>query len=180
MRRSNFTVINRSIRGWLGVISLRRQCRDNGDKILRGNERIPQQGRVMETRKKILCIEDDREAAALIAEELCERGFDVSVEYDGQAGLAAILRNSPDLVLCDVNMPIMSGCEVAERLASIGPDFGSIPFVFLTAMTDLDNANQARKLGSHLTKPIDFEALGLTIDSRLRSASRNTDEAGKS
>ena len=41
-----------------------------------------------ETRKKVLCIEDDRETAALIAEELVERGFEVSVAHDGRAGFA--------------------------------------------------------------------------------------------
>jgi DNA-binding response OmpR family regulator len=52
-----------------------------------------------EARKKILCIEDDRETAALIAEELVERGFEISIAHDGRAGLAAILKNMPDLVL---------------------------------------------------------------------------------
>src|SRR2546421_80761 len=52
-----------------------------------------------EARKKILCIEDDRETAALIAEELVERGYEVSIAHDGREGLAAILRQMPDLVL---------------------------------------------------------------------------------
>lgn len=122
----------------------------------------------METRKKILCIEDDREATALIVEDLCDRGFDVSVAHDGEAGLSAILRYAPDLVLCDINMPIMSGFEVAERLAAIAPHCANLPFVFLTAMTDNDNATRARQFGIHVTKPIDFETLGLIIDARVR------------
>ena len=63
-------------------------------------------------RKKILCIEDDREAAALIAEELTDRGFDVIVAHDGHEGFVSILKIAPDLVLCDVSLPIMSGFEV--------------------------------------------------------------------
>ena len=59
--------------------------------------------------KKILCIEDDRETAALIAEELIDRGYDVSVAHDGREGLAAILKIMPDLVLSDISMPAMSG-----------------------------------------------------------------------
>ena len=51
------------------------------------------------TRKKILCIEDDRDTAALIAEELVERGFEVSIAHNGQEGLLAILKEKPDLVL---------------------------------------------------------------------------------
>jgi CheY-like chemotaxis protein len=73
------------------------------------------------TRKKILCIEDDRDTAALIAEELVERGFEVSIAHNGQEGLLAILKEKPDLVLCDIGVPIMSGFEVLERLSEIPP-----------------------------------------------------------
>jgi PleD family two-component response regulator len=60
-------------------------------------------------RKKVLCVEDDRETATLIAEELVERGFEVRIAHNGQEGLLAILEDKPDLVLCDISMPIMSG-----------------------------------------------------------------------
>ena len=51
--------------------------------------------------RKILCIEDDRETAGLIAEELRERGFEVGVADGGQEGLMAIMRSTPDLCRCD-------------------------------------------------------------------------------
>jgi DNA-binding response OmpR family regulator len=54
-----------------------------------------------ESRKKVLCIEDERETAALLAEELTERGYDVHVAHDGRAGFAAILKFRPDLVLSE-------------------------------------------------------------------------------
>jgi CheY-like chemotaxis protein len=72
-------------------------------------------------RKKILCIEDDRESAALIAEELADRDFEVDIAHNGQEGFVAILKDKPDLVLCDMSMPIMSGFEVLERLTEIAP-----------------------------------------------------------
>jgi len=65
---------------------------------------------------KILCIEDDFETAKLIAEELTERGFDVIIARDGQEGLIAILKGIPDLVLCDIGLPKMSGFDVLARL----------------------------------------------------------------
>jgi DNA-binding response OmpR family regulator len=49
--------------------------------------------------KKILCIEDDRETAKLIAEELSERGFEVLIAYEGHEGFISILKGIPDLVL---------------------------------------------------------------------------------
>jgi DNA-binding response OmpR family regulator len=127
-----------------------------------------------EIRKKILCIEDDRETAALIAEEFAERGFEVSLAHDGQEGLAAIFKNMPDLVLCDVSMPVMTGFEVLERLTAIAPRFEDMPFVFLTALTDRDNELKGRHLGAddYVTKPIDFDILGAVIGARLARVAR--------
>jgi DNA-binding response OmpR family regulator len=125
-------------------------------------------------RKKILCIEDDRETATLIVEELLDRGYDVSVAYDGHEGLAAILRHEPDLVLADVSMPVMSGFEVLERLTAAAPRFESMPFVFLTALADRDNELKGWRLGAddYVTKPVDFEILGAVIAARLAHVAR--------
>jgi DNA-binding response OmpR family regulator len=121
------------------------------------------------SRQKILCIEDDAETAALVAEELAQRGFQVSLANNGQEGLSAILRWQPDLVLCDVNMPVMSGFEVLQRLTAIMPRFGQMPFVFLTAVTDRDSELKGWHLGAdgYFTKPIDFDLLNVTIRARL-------------
>jgi DNA-binding response OmpR family regulator len=127
-----------------------------------------------EPRKKILCIEDDRETAALIAEELVERGFEISIAHDGRAGLAAILKNMPDLVLSDISMPVMSGFELLERLTALEPRFAKMPFIFLTALTDRDNELKGRHLGAddYVTKPIDFEVLTTIINARLAGVAR--------
>jgi len=128
-----------------------------------------------EARKKILCIEDDRETAALIAEELVERGYEVSIAHDGREGLAAILRQMPDLVLSDISMPVMSGFEVLERLTALEPRFSKMPFVFLTALTDRDNELKGRQLGAddYVTKPIDFDVLATIITARLAGVARS-------
>jgi DNA-binding response OmpR family regulator len=128
-----------------------------------------------ETRKKILCIEDDRETAALIAEELVERGFEISIAHDGRTGLAAILKNMPDLVLSDISMPVMSGFELLERLTALEPRFAKMPFIFLTALTDRDNELKGRQLGAddYVTKPIDFEVLTTIINARLAGVARS-------
>jgi DNA-binding NarL/FixJ family response regulator len=127
-----------------------------------------------EARKKILCIEDDRETAGLIAEELADRGYDVVVAHDGRAGFAAILKETPDLVLSDISMPVMSGFELLERLTALAPRFGSMPFVFLTALTDRDSELKGRQLGAddYVTKPIDFDVLGTIIAARLAGVAR--------
>jgi DNA-binding response OmpR family regulator len=125
--------------------------------------------------KRILCIEDDSETAALIAEALIDRGYEVGVAYNGRDGLAAILRAAPDLVLADVSMPVMSGFDLLERLVAHEPRFARMPFVFLTALTDHDNELKGWQLGAddYLTKPVDFDVLAAVIESRLRRVARS-------
>jgi DNA-binding response OmpR family regulator len=122
-----------------------------------------------DARKKILCIDDDREVAALIAEDLTERNYSVVLAYDGKAGMEAILREQPDLVLCDINLPLVSGFEVLERLVGSGLSLGTMPFIFLTALSDRESELKGRQLGAddYVTKPIDFEILSKTIAARL-------------
>ena len=127
-----------------------------------------------EAQKKILCVEDDRETAALIAEELIDRGYDVTVAHDGREGLAAILKIMPDLVLSDISMPALSGFELLEQLTALAPRFSKMPFVFLTALTDRDNELKGRQLGAddYVTKPIDFDVLVAIIAARLNGVAR--------
>jgi len=128
-----------------------------------------------DARRKILCIEDDHETAALIGEELVERGYEVTLAHDGRAGFAAILKDTPDLVLSDISMPVMSGFELLERLTAVAPRFGNVPFVFLTALTDRDNELKGRQLGAddYVTKPIDFDVLDAIIRARLTRVARS-------
>ena len=128
-----------------------------------------------DARRKILCVEDDHETAALVAEELIERGYEVATAHDGREGFAAILKSTPDLVLCDISMPVMSGFELLERLTALAPRFGNMPFVFLTALTDRDNELKGRQLGAddYVTKPIDFDVLDTIIKARLARVARS-------
>ncbi len=126
-------------------------------------------------RRKILCIEDDRDTAALISEELIDRGFEVRTAYNGRDGLSAILKEPPDLVLSDIGMPGMSGFELLERLTSMEPRFESMPFVFLTALGDHDNELKGWQLGAddYLTKPVDYDVLAALITARLARVARS-------
>jgi DNA-binding NarL/FixJ family response regulator len=119
--------------------------------------------------KTILCIEDDRETAALLYEELTDAGYAVLLAHDGHEGLRAVLARLPDLVLSDISMPVMSGFEVLERLTALSPRFSSLPFIFLTALGDRESELRGRRLGAddYVTKPIDFDILTTMIARRL-------------
>src|SRR5262249_5428277 len=124
--------------------------------------------------KKILSIESNRKTATAIATELSNRGFNLSTAHDGQEGLVAILKEKPDLVLCDVDLPIMSGFEVLERLIDIAPRFGYMPFVFMTGQAGRKHELKGRQLGAddYIRKPIDFDILASIITARLSGVAR--------
>lgn len=128
-----------------------------------------------EAGKKILLIEDDPSTAALIVEELNDQGFIVNLAKNGREGFAAILQHTPDLIICDINMPVMTGFEVLERLVALAPRFSKMPFIFLTAQTDHENKLKGLRLGAddYITKPVDFEMLTMIISARLAGVARN-------
>jgi DNA-binding NarL/FixJ family response regulator len=129
----------------------------------------------MTSAKKLQLIEDDHEIAALISAELNDRGYQVSVSHTGQDGFVSILKNLPDLILCDINMPVMSGFDILKSLNDLTPQIGKIPFVIITALSDRTNALEARRLGADdiVVKPIDFEILHTIINARLAGVARN-------
>jgi len=127
-----------------------------------------------ELRPHVLCIDDDLETAGLIAEELVDRGFRVSTAFDGEEGFQAILAEQPDIALVDITMPVLSGFDLLERLVGIAPRCGSMPFLYLTALSDRANELRGRRLGAddYITKPIDFEILTAIINARLARVAR--------
>lgn len=124
---------------------------------------------MLQVRKKILCIEDDRQTAKLLAEELSRRGFHPLIAYDGRVGLGAIQRGIPHLVLCDVMLPDMSGFEILASVNDSVPPLRRVPFLFLTGATGRYSELQGRLLGAddYLAKPIDFDILETIIRTRL-------------
>lgn len=130
---------------------------------------------------KILCIEDEDALREDIVEELRDAGYRTIEAPDGQAGFAMILEQRPDLVLCDVNMPHMNGYELLTALRDAHPEFDDTPFVFLSALADRKDIIAGKKLGAddYLTKPVDFELLQVTVESRLRQIVRLNERKDK-
>ena len=129
----------------------------------------------MDTRPHILCIDDDRETVELVAEELADRGFRVSVAFDGEEGYRSMVENEPDLALVDVTMPALSGFGLLERITAMAPRFSHMPFLYLSALSDRDSELHGRQLGAddYITKPIDFDILVSIIQARLNRVARN-------
>jgi len=128
---------------------------------------------------QILCIEDNRETAGLITEVLEDEGFRVVVAGTGLKGLDA-LDARPDLILCDIDLPDVSGFQLLERIRAGKLLPSHVPFIFVTAFSQRQHQMQARQLGcdDYVTKPIDFELLVAIIRHRLAARLNRDQEAG--
>ena len=126
---------------------------------------------------KILCIEDEELLREDLVEELGDAGHNVIQAANGRNGLEMILAERPDLVLCDINMPDMNGFELLTALRNDHPEFDETPFIFLSALADRKDVIAGKRLGAddYLTKPVDFELLHVTVESRLRQVQRMTE-----
>lgn len=119
---------------------------------------------------RIICIEDDPDLRDDLVLELCEAGYDARGFADGVAGLAAVQAFSPDLVICDIQLPRCSGLELLRELTTSRPDDRSPLFILLSAYSDRQTRQQAAELGvaRFLVKPVDYAALLDLVGQLLR------------
>ena len=120
---------------------------------------------------KVLLAEDSRSNQMLIRAYVEEAGHQVTIVGDGQQAMESFIEERPDLVLLDVNMPVMSGIEVAQeihKIIDIENDW--IPIIFLSGMNE--SADIARGIDAggddYLIKPIDATVL----NAKLRAMQR--------
>jgi DNA-binding response OmpR family regulator len=131
---------------------------------------------------KVLCIDDEADIRQLLVEELSEAGLSVIEAENGQEGLQKIISEWPDIVICDVSMPVMNGHELMAEIQINHPEFSNIPFIMLTAMADRQNMIMGLESGvdDYITKPLDLELLVAKVrgcanriqNSRITPASR--------
>ncbi|MBQ4416162.1 MAG: response regulator [Butyrivibrio sp.] len=115
--------------------------------------------------QKIILVVDDDMTSLKLAKNILEKEYRVATVNAGQMVFKYLLKNTPDLILLDLNMPDMDGFEVMEQLR-VHPSYSSIPVIFLTA--NQDPQSEARCLESGA---IDFVAkpfVPLVLKSRVR------------
>ena len=119
-------------------------------------------------KKRILVIDDDPNLLDNVLELLEAEGFDGVGAVHGKAGVAAALAATPDLIICDVGMPVMDGFQVLETIRDY-PETATVPFIFLTARAERASWRQGMCLGAddYLTKPFARQELLSAINTRL-------------
>ena len=117
---------------------------------------------------KILIVEDNEENWDVLSRRLKRRGFDVVLAHDGEQGVASARSESPDLILMDMNMPLVDGWEATRRVKA-DPATRSIPVIALTAHGMDGDREKALEAGcdDHHAKPFELPRLLAQIDALL-------------
>jgi CheY-like chemotaxis protein len=116
----------------------------------------------------ILIIEDEAPIRANLVRFIELEGHQAFEAENGQVGLHAAMEKRPDLIICDVTMPLMNGREVLSALQN-EPTLKKIPFVFLSASAEPERFEEARRLGAvaYITKPFGFTQLRTVLQKHL-------------
>ena len=119
--------------------------------------------------KHLLLIEDNNEIRENTAEILELAGYKVRTAENGKIGVELALQEKPDLIICDIMMPVLDGYGVLHLLNK-NPDLTGIPFIFLTAKAERSDFRRGMEMGAddYITKPFsDIELLN-AVESRLK------------
>jgi signal transduction histidine kinase/CheY-like chemotaxis protein len=119
--------------------------------------------------RRILVVDDDVQAAESLRRVLCMRQHQVEVVHDGVQALEAAGRMAPEVVLLDIDLPVLNGLEVARRLRGT-PAGERVLLVATTGLGGDDDRRSTREAGfdHHLVKPIDLSALEALLNGPLR------------
>ena len=122
------------------------------------------------TRHRVLIVEDEQDIAGLIKHTL-ERGGQAEAEIvrSGDAALKVVADHPPDLIILDLNLPVLSGIEVC-RILRARADARHVPIIMLTARTSEDDRVSGLELGAddYVTKPFSLRELAARVRAVLR------------
>ena len=119
---------------------------------------------------KILLVEDHEELWDFLSRRLRRRGFEVVLAHDGQQALDQVAAEQPDIVLLDMDLPVMDGWTVARTLrAREGAAPARLPLIALTAHAMAGDRARALEAGcdDYHPKPVDLPRLLVQIDDAL-------------
>ena len=121
---------------------------------------------------KILVIEDNEMNRDMLTRRLERRGYEVIVAADGEEGISKVKSDHPDLVLMDMDLPILDGWEATRRLKA-AEETRAIPIIALTAHAMAGDREKALEAGcdDYDTKPVEFARLVHKIEAQLAKLS---------
>lgn len=117
------------------------------------------------TEKQLLLVEDNEINQQVAYEILNEAGFEIDICDNGAKAVAAVQKKDYDIILMDIQMPIMDGLEAAKQIRLLGGKFNSLPIIAMTAHALTGDSDKSIDAGmnAHITKPIDPDHVLETI-----------------
>lgn len=117
---------------------------------------------------RLILADDEAPTARVMSLALQKQGFDVEVYYNGKDALDATLANPPDVLVTDIEMPVMTGQELCEQLAQQMPA-RTFPVYVITGVTDLVHRKWTRDMADlhFLEKPVSIRRLSQELERRL-------------
>ena len=114
---------------------------------------------------RILIVDDNEDAAQLLAEFLSELGHEVRTAHDGPSAIDVARTFTPTICLVDIGLPVMDGYEVAKRLRQLDALPGNVRLMALTGYGQDTDRRRSKEAGfdGHLVKPVDLEMLVKTL-----------------
>jgi DNA-binding response OmpR family regulator len=118
---------------------------------------------------KVLVVEDEAALAKVLKMRLEIEGFDVRAAGDGQEAMEMIAQQRPDIVVCDLMMPVMDGKQVTQAIKS-DKKLKSIPVLILSALKRQQEMDELKRLGADdfAAKPFDSKELTARIRGLLK------------
>jgi CheY-like chemotaxis protein len=122
---------------------------------------------------KILLVEDSEQIWDFLSRRLQRRGHEVVLAHNGEDGVASAKSATPEVILLDMNLPVMDGWTAAAAIKA-DPQTKAIPIIALTAHAMAGDRDKAIKAGcnDYHSKPIDFPKLLTQIDEAVASKAR--------
>ncbi len=120
----------------------------------------------------VLVVDDEPEILKMVAKIMEARGHRVTMAKDGQEALDAVVRDRPDVLILDLNLPKMDGFEVCKKLKT-DPGTKAIPIVMLTAAyVSVEDATRGVGVGAdeYVVKPFLREVLVHNVERLLEAA----------
>ena len=109
--------------------------------------------------KKILVADDEPAFVDLVKEKLTASGYSVTGTLGGNEALAALRAERPDLIIADLNMPLMTGFELSQSVKA-DPQYRQIPMILLSGLVAEDAEAEGLQEGDfYMAKPLDLKRL---------------------
>jgi len=126
---------------------------------------VPDGPAVSGVSRRVLVVDDNQDAVDILADLLALLGHDVRTAADGPSGIAVAAEFLPDIVLCDIGLPLMDGYEVVADLRA-RPEFALTRFIALTGYGRDEDRQRSHAAGfhAHLVKPFDLARLAVLLD----------------